>query len=129
MPHTILVVDDDPDTLSQMRRHLTQWGFDVRTADSLKQADAALREQRPDLAIVDLMLEDVDSGFTLCHRIKRQDPAIPVILVTAVTHYTNLQFDALGREEAAWIKADAILQKPVLFETLAGRIRQLLPAD
>ena len=43
------------------------------------------RRYAPDLAIVDLMMEYKDSGFALCYHIKKKDPSIPVILVTAVT--------------------------------------------
>ena len=77
-----------------------------------------LAQTRPDLAIVDLMMEYKDSGFALCYHIKKKDPSIPVILVTAVTSETGLEFDAATEEERSWVKADAMLAKPLRFEQL-----------
>ena len=48
---------------------------------------------------------------------------MPVILVTAVASETGLDFDAATAEERGWIKADAVLDKPVRFEQLAARDR------
>ena len=96
---TVLVVDDDVDFLTQHRLYLESAGFNVVTAESQKQAEEILKTLRPDLAMVDLMMEHVDGGFALCYRIKKLDPAIPVILVTAVTSETGLAFDAATKEE------------------------------
>jgi CheY-like chemotaxis protein len=62
----------------------------------------------------------------LCYHIKRKDPGIPVVLLTAVTHQTGLEFDAVTDEERSWVKADAMLAKPVRFEQLEREIERLL---
>jgi CheY-like chemotaxis protein len=62
----------------------------------------------------------------LCYRIKKQDPTIPVIMVTSVTSETGLDFDATTKEERSWIKADALLDKPVRFEQLQREMNRLL---
>ncbi len=123
---TILVVDDDLDFLAQHRMYLETLGYSVVTAESQKQAEDLLKARRPDLAMVDLMMEHVDGGFTLCYHIKKIDPAIPVILVTAVTNETGLEFDAATREERSWVKADVMLAKPVRFDQLKREIERLL---
>ena len=46
------------------------------------------------------MMENPDAGFTLCHRIRKQDPSIPVILVTSVNSETGLDFDAVHRRSS-----------------------------
>ncbi|HQL55569.1 MAG TPA: response regulator, partial [Phycisphaerae bacterium] len=79
-----------------------------------------------DLVLVDLMMEDPDAGFSLCYHVKRLDPAIPVIVVTAVSGTTGLSFDAETDEERAWIKADSVLAKPVRFEQLQREMQRLL---
>ncbi len=126
MPRTILLVDDDVDFLTQMRTLLEGDGFEVATVESARAAQEWLAARRPDAVLVDVMLEDPDAGFTLCYHIKRQDPTIPVLIVTAVTHETHIQFDAETEEERAWIKADGLLAKPVRYEQLAGELRRLL---
>jgi CheY-like chemotaxis protein len=123
---TILVVDDDPDFLFQLEAMLKRAGYRVITACGQREAEEKLRTLRPDLAVVDLMMEDTDGGFALSYHIKKMDPSIPVILVTAVTAETGMEFDAATEEERSWVKADALLSKPVRFEQLEREMRRLL---
>ena len=126
MSKTILMVDDDVDFLAQMSVRLKAAGFDIITANSVKQAHEILAKQKPDLAIVDLMMENLDDGFTLSHDIKRMDANIPVILVTGVASETGMDFHSKTKEERSWIKADVVLDKPILFEQLQREISRLL---
>ena len=123
-PKTVLVVDDDLDFLAQTSAQLEALGYRVVTAESLAQAEEVLAAGRPDAAVIDLMMEETDAGFTLAYRIKKLDPAIPVVMVTAVTSETGLGFDAATGEERAWIKADAILDKPIRIEQLVREIER-----
>ena len=126
MAHTILVVDDDVDFLAQMTIQLEASGYHVVTAETAAAARTLLAQQRMDLVIVDLMLEEPDAGFALCYEIKRDDPQMPVIMVTAVTSATGISFEAETDEERAWIKADNLLAKPVRFEQLKREMERLL---
>lgn len=123
---TILIVDDDVDYLLQQKVQLEAKGFVVITAEGQKQAGEILETTRPDLCIVDLMMEDMDGGFVLCYRIKGLYPEMPVILATAVTSETGMEFEANTREEQSWIKADAMLAKPFRFEQLMKEVNRLL---
>ena len=83
---TVLVVDDEPDALRLFRRMLSSADRDYRVlrASDGKQALSILREQRPDVILLDLMMPELD-GFQLL-AIKEQDPnlhEIPVILISA----------------------------------------------
>ncbi len=69
---TVLVVDDDLDYLTQMQMQLEADNFKVITAESQAEAEQLLQDLRPDLAIVDLMMENMDGGFVLCYRIKKR---------------------------------------------------------
>lgn len=126
MQRTVLVVDDDVDFLAQQQLQLQAAGFNVLTAESQKQAEESLKTAKVDLVIVDLMMEHLDGGFALCYHIKKTNPGIPVILVTAVASETGLEFDAATDEERSWVKADAMLAKPVRFEQLRREIDRLL---
>ncbi len=123
---TILIVDDDTDYLSQVEARLRRAGFDVLIADSQSQAEEVLAAHKPDLAVVDLMLEHTDSGIFLSHHIKKIDPRIPVILVTGVTAETGIELDAATEEERSWVKADVLLDKPIRFEQLMREVERLL---
>ncbi len=122
----ILLVDDDVDFLTQMKTQLQAAGYDIVSAESRQEAEDILKDLRPDAAILDLMMEHSDAGFALAYHIKKKDAAIPVILVTAVTSETGLEFDATTAEERSWVKADAFLSKPIRFEQLLGTLERLI---
>jgi len=122
----ILIVDDDEDFLFQHRIQLENAGFDVRTAASRAEAEAAAVEFAPGLAILDLMMEQHDDGFVLSHHLKRMFPGLPVILVTAVTAETGISFAPTTPGERAWVGADVLLAKPIRFEQLRREIDRLL---
>jgi CheY-like chemotaxis protein len=122
---TILVVDDDLDFLTMQRIQLEAAGYTVHTAESVDDALKILDQGNIDAAVVDLMMEQMDAGFTLCYQIKKRDAGLPVILVTAVANETGLEFDATTEEERSWVKADTMLAKPVRFEQLKQEIDRL----
>jgi CheY-like chemotaxis protein len=126
MSRTVLLVDDDPDFLLQQKMQLEAAGFEVLAAEGEAQAEKILARQRPDLAVLDLMMQNADGGFVLCHHVKKKDATIPVILVTSVNAETGLGFDAATSAERSWIKADAFLNKPIRFEQLKREIDRLL---
>lgn len=123
---TILLVDDDNDYRFQQKTRLEAAGYRVVEAADRPTAEAWLADNAPDLALVDLMMGEMDDGFVLCYRLKSMTPPVPVIMITAVTAETGYAFDAVTDEERSWIKADRVLQKPVRFEQLQGEIDRLL---
>lgn len=123
---TVLMFDDDPDFLLAQKTRLEAAGFRVVDNDTSENAEQVLQDTRPDLMIVDLMMEDEDTGFTLCYKAKKLFPDMPVILVTGVASETGIEFDAATKEERSWVKADAVLDKPIRFEQLQAEIERLL---
>jgi CheY-like chemotaxis protein len=122
----ILLVDDDPDYLYVMRVNLQGMGFEVITADTQKEAETIIEKNKPDLAIFDLMMENQDTGFILCHKMKRQYPDVPIIIASAVTAETGIMFDVDSQEEMDWIKADLFLDKGIRMDQLHKEINKLL---
>ncbi|MGI6460814.1 MAG: response regulator [Candidatus Hydrogenedentales bacterium] len=122
----ILVVDDDEDFLFQQKVQLEAAGYKVLTAAGLNAARNLLRSTQPDMAVIDLMMEEMDAGFTLCREIKKTYPGCPVVICTGVANETGMAFDAATEEERAWVKADALLDKPVRFEQLQHEIERLI---
>lgn len=125
----ILLVDDDDDFLFQHRVQLENAGFDVATANTRAEAEALADKFKPDLAILDLMMEEHDDGFVLAHHLKRKVAGLPVILVTAVTAETGLSFKPASASERAWVGVDAVLAKPIRFEQLKREIDRLTMAQ
>ncbi len=122
----ILVVDDDIDLLEQVAFVLSSEGYNVIKAQGQKEGEEALLTTVPDLAVLDLMMENMDSGFVLCHHVKRLYPETPVILLTAVKAATGLDFHPQSDEAASWVKADVVMDKPVRPEQLRNEARRLL---
>jgi len=123
---TILVADDDPDYLFQTVFSLKKAGYKTMAVESQAEAESVITKFKPSLAIFDLMMENDDSGFILCYKIKKKYPDVPVILATAVSHETGLTF-SIGSEQAkAWIRADVYLEKGIRPEQLDQEIMKLL---
>ncbi len=79
---TILVVDDEPSILDGLRLTLEAEGYAVRIAGSVQTALAAMAQTEAAAAVVDLMLPDGD-GLALTRELKKRDPALEVIVITA----------------------------------------------
>jgi two-component system, OmpR family, response regulator MprA len=114
----VLVVDDDPNVLSVLRRGLTFAGFDVEAAENGDDALELALEKPIDLVVLDVMLPGVD-GVEVCRRLRVADPQIPILLLTARDRVP----DRVAGFEAG---ADDYLVKPFAFEELLARIRALL---
>ena len=121
----ILIVDDDPDYLFQLKTNVENFGFEVVTAECVKEALEVI-ENKPDLAILDLMMETQDAGFVLSYKIKKKYPELPVIIATSVTSETGLKFHLETEEDRSWIKADKYLEKGIRSDQLHREINKLL---
>jgi len=122
----ILLVDDDSDILFQMETYVKQMGFEAITADSQKEAEEKLSQMKPDLCIFDLMMENKDSGFILSYKVKKQYPDVPVIIVSAVTAETGMNFSPETDSDHNWMKADLFMEKNVRADQLHREINKLL---
>ena len=122
--YKILLVDDDPDYLFQVQVKLENFGYEIITAESQKQAESLLKQIKPDLAIFDLMMENDDSGFILAYRCKTRYPDVPVIIATNVSAETGISFRL--QEQKDWIKADVYLEKGIQTEHLKETVEKLL---
>lgn len=120
----ILLVDDDIDLLEQNKIILEAKGFTVVTAESGADGWKLFQQEKPDAAIVDLIMEEMDSGFILCHKIKKSEHGkkIPVFILTSATYDTGFKFSASTPEEKEWIKCDGVLNKPVIIEELIAKL-------
>jgi CheY-like chemotaxis protein len=114
---TILVIEDDPDVLATIVKHLEYQGFDVVTAKDGMQGLKKLKAGGYDLVITDIVMPYV-SGTGLVTALKESKPEIPVI---AITGYGE-EPEAVATEK----KADLVLSKPVKMADLKEHISRLL---
>ena len=78
----ILLVDDEPDILKVMGARIESWGYELATALSAKDALVAIKDNKPDIAILDYMLSGMD-GVELLKEIRLFNSDLPVIMFTA----------------------------------------------
>ncbi len=113
----ILVVDDDPEIVSFIRRGLAYEGYKVDTASDGSEALAKSREKEPDLVILDIMMPGID-GLEVSKRL-RQGGDVPILMLTA----KGTVADRVSGLESG---ADDYLVKPFAFDELLARVRALL---
>ena len=116
---TVLVVDDEKTIADGLRLTLEAEGYDVRTAGSVRAALATLADSEPHAAIVDLMLPDGD-GLGLTRELKRRDPAVEVIVITA---YGSVRRAMEATKDAG---AFYVLEKPFDPDELLGLVGNAL---
>ena len=118
MESSLAVIDDEPDFADYLRRGLTYAGYRVNWASSAKAGLGLVRQHRPDLLILDLMLPDID-GIALCRRLRAEDYAGPVLMLSA----RGAVNDRVSGLDAG---ADDYMVKPCAFDELLARLRSLL---
>lgn len=122
----VLIVDDDMEFVKLYSLFLRNRGLEVSAAYSAAEALEALREAEPDIVVLDVMMEHFDSGFNVSKSIKDDHPDLPVILVTAISEETGLDFRPKNEEERELMHADAFLDKGASPEELLVKIQELV---
>ena len=120
---TVLVADDDEDILLLVSARLRRDGFEIVQARDGEQALALLREQRPDLAVLDVGMPGLD-GLEVLQAI-RADPGLHdlrVLLLTAKAQESDVR---RGFESGA----DAYMKKPFSPAELSAKVRELTSGD
>lgn len=116
----ILVVDDDTSLLQMMGLMLKRAGHTAIMASDGREGIEIARREKPDMAIIDIMMPDV-SGYEVCSML-RKDPQtkdIPLLILTALSQHEY-------RKRAEESGADGFVTKPVTRDDLVGHIDELL---
>jgi CheY-like chemotaxis protein len=120
MAHFILVVDDNEINLKLLSKILELGGYEVLTAHNGRDAIKNVQQRTPDLAILDVMMPDMD-GYELCN-ILREPPIsakFPIVMLTAMN-------DERERVLAKKAGADDLWSKPFEMDEMRGKLDVLL---
>jgi len=115
----LLLVDDDVDFIEQYRAALARTGHELIPAYSATEARQLLKTMTPDLAVVDVMMENGLPGFDLAREIHRQAPDVPILMISGL----NEQLKApIPFEPDENLPIHKFLDKPVLPQVLRREV-------
>jgi CheY-like chemotaxis protein len=129
---TVLLVDDDIDFCAANQTALEAAGYEVFVAHNSADGLRLARENRIDVAVLDVMMDRPDEGFALA-RDMRKEPGtrhIPLVMLTSVNEVNRqagytFEFSDKDRDEV-WLPIDKFLDKPVKPSQLLQAVREFV---
>jgi CheY-like chemotaxis protein len=123
----ILIIDDDPDITEAMTVVLENKGYEVHSAQDSAEGMERLKQDRPDLIVLDVMMRTSQEGFDLSRELKHNPDykSIPILMLTAVKQKTGLDFKTEAGDDS-WLPVEAFLDKPVKPDVLLEKVESLL---
>jgi len=119
--YQILCVDDDSDILATMKMVLDKNGYEMVAASSAEEGYRKYQEVQPDFVIVDLMMEQIDSGTTLVTKIKALGNKAPLYMLSSMGDDLNQTTNVTK------LGLDGVFQKPIdpkmLVATLKAKLK------
>lgn len=133
MSKKILVVDDDRDLVASLAQVLKAHGYDVAAAHSGADGLKALLAERPDLVVLDVMMETDTAGFEAADAIRsRRETSkyrafrdVPIVILTAIDQVTNSRF-SMDPSDSFLPGRNEFLTKPVDLDELLAKIARAL---
>jgi len=121
----VLLIDDDPDFIEANSIVLEASGFEVLTASSGAEGLNMVRENSPDVVVLDVMMEHTDEGFAVARRIRTKLKSdVPIIMLTSVGQVTGYDFNP--EENPDFFPVDVFLEKPVPPSILVNKVHEVL---
>ena len=126
----ILIIDDDPDIVLAVRMSLAADGYEVIEANCGAQGIDMIKAERPDLIILDVMMETKTEGFQMALKLHSPDPTsefvefkdIPILMLTAIHSTTPLRFEP----DIDYLPVELFVDKPIELEDLVGKVEWML---
>lgn len=123
----ILIVDDDPDYTKALQAILESGQYAVVTAANRTEGMEKIKDDKPDLVILDVMMSTWSDGFEMSRELKNhpQYKDIPILMLTAVKERTGLGFKSTAGDPV-WLPVDGFLDKPVEPQILLAEVEKLI---
>lgn len=117
----IAIIDDDPDILDASSLVLKAKGHDVIIANNPNDGYDIVKNKKPDLIILDVMMDEPDDGFYLAQKFRKEGIDTPILMYTSVSKAIGLDF---GKSEM--VPVDDFVEKPISPEELVHKVEALL---
>ncbi len=123
----ILIVEDDPDYTKALKVTLESEQYAVVTAADRTEGMKKIRNDKPDLVILDVMMSTWSDGFEMSRELKKdpQYKEIPILILTAVKDRTGIGFKSTAGDPV-WLPVDGFLDKPVEPQFLLAEVKKLI---
>jgi len=125
----IVVTDDDQDIRAFLKAVLEGQGHTVITAANKEDGLQTIETEKPDLIMLDVMMDGWQDGFEMARELKKKDDLkdTPILMLTGIKEQTGIGFkDTAG--DPNWCPVDGFLEKPVQPDALLEEVGKLLPA-
>lgn len=129
MAKKILIVDDDPDFVESTKIILEANGYNVHTAGNEKSALTLLDKEKPDIILLDVMMDSKSEGVFFSKRLKSDKilRSIPILMITAVNQDAEMRrFHLDPKTDGEYLPVDGFLEKPVEPEDILREIAKLI---
>jgi len=123
----ILIADDDPDIRVSLQAILESQQYTVVTAVDKKDGMEKIKAEKPDLAILDVMMSTWEDGFQMARELKK-DPQfkdMPILMLTGIKNETGIDFKA-SAGDPTWCPVDVYMEKPIEPDVLLAEVSKLL---
>ncbi len=117
----IAIIDDDPDIIEATSLVLKSRGYNVVTANNPGDGYKIVKENQPQLIILDVMMDEPDDGFFLAQKFRRENITIPILMYTSVSKTIGFQYGS-----GEMVPVDDFVEKPISPESLVTKVENLL---
>jgi len=123
----VLIIDDDPDIVESMKVILENKGYNVISASSGKEGLDKAKKDKPDLIILDIIMETGDKGLDVARQLKKDEnyKAIPILMLTSLKEKTGFDFKGEAGDKD-WLPVEDYCDKPLRPEELTRKVEALL---
>ncbi|MBN1881201.1 MAG: response regulator [Deltaproteobacteria bacterium] len=118
----ILIVDDDPDVVEAARLYLEKEGHEIETAGNREEGMQRIAEVKPDLLVLDIMMDEPDDGITMAQDLRRAGFDKPILMMSNISKASGLSYD----KDDAVTPVDDFVEKPVAGTVLVEKVNALL---
>jgi DNA-binding response OmpR family regulator len=122
----IFIIDDDKDYGEALKIVLESNGYAVDHLLNIDDGRKAVEKKRPNLIILDVMMDKHTDGFDFCYTLKHDEECkkIPILMLTAVTEKTGFKFSP--ETDGEYLQADDYVAKPIPVAELLARVNKLI---
>ncbi len=120
----IAIIDDDPDIIEASTLVLKSKGYDIISAGNPDEAYEMVKDQNPNLIILDVMMDEPDDGFFLAQKFRREGIKTPILMYTSVSKTIGFEYGS-----GEMVPVDDFVEKPISPDQLVEKVEALLKKE